>query len=55
MERSEADRLKQESFFQRLIRRPEIGAFVVMMLIIIVLSIASEGRAFNALGLKKFL
>ena len=47
VERSEADRLKQENFFQRLVRRPEIGAFIVMMLIIIVLAVASEGRAFN--------
>jgi simple sugar transport system permease protein len=51
-DRSETDRLQEETTFQRLIRRPEIGAFVVMMIIIVALAIASEGRAFNALGLK---
>ncbi len=51
-DRSEADRLKQETRLQRLIRRPEIGAFIVMVVIIIALAIASDGKAFNALGLK---
>lgn len=50
--RSESDRLKQESLLQRLVRRPEIGTFIVMMVIIVSLAIASDGRAFNALGLK---
>ncbi|MCP4382805.1 MAG: ABC transporter permease [Hyphomicrobiales bacterium] len=49
---SESDRLQQETWVQRLIRRPEIGAFVVMVVIIIALTIASDGKAFNALGLK---
>lgn len=49
---SEADRLQKETRFQRLIRRPEIGAFIVMVVIIVALFIASEGKAFNALGLK---
>ena len=49
---SEADRLSKETTFQRLLRRPEMGAFVVMVVIIIALSIASDGKAFNALGLK---
>ncbi len=49
---SEADRLQQESRFQKLIRRPEIGAFVVMIVIIVALAVASNGKAFNALGLK---
>lgn len=35
-----------------MIRRPEIGSFVVMIIIIVALAIASEGKAFNALGLK---
>lgn len=52
VDRSESDRLKQESGFQRMIRRPEIGSFVVMIVIIIALAIASDGKAFNALGLK---
>ena len=38
--------------FKRLIRRPEIGAFVMMVIIIVALAIASDGKAFNALGLK---
>ncbi len=49
---SESDRLVEETRFQRLIRRPEIGAFIVMIVIIIALAIASEFKAFNALGLK---
>ncbi len=51
-ERSEADRLVQETWFKRTIRRPEIGAFVVMVFIIAALAMASDGRAFNALGVK---
>ena len=51
-ERTEADRLKQESKFARLFRRPEIGSFTVMVVIIVALLIASDGRAFNPLGLK---
>lgn len=51
-DRSEADRLTQESWLQRTIRRPEIGSFVVMIIIIVALAIASDGKAFNALGLK---
>ncbi|MEL7126505.1 MAG: ABC transporter permease [Pseudomonadota bacterium] len=35
-----------------MIRRPEIGAFIVMMVIIVALAIASDMKAFNALGLK---
>ena len=49
---SESDRLVEETRFQRLIRRPEIGAFIVMVVIIVALAIASDGKAFNALGLK---
>lgn len=37
---------------QRLVRRPEIGSFAVMVVIILALAIASNGNAFNALGLK---
>jgi len=51
-DRSEADRLQKETWFQRMVRRPEIGAFVVMIVIIVALAIASDGKAFNALGLK---
>ena len=51
-DRSESDRLQQESWIQRTVRRPEIGAFVVMLIIIVALAIASDGKSFNALGLK---
>ena len=51
-DRSESDRLQQESWFQRILRRPEIGAFIVMLIIIVALAMASNGKAFNALGLK---
>ena len=51
-DRSEFDRLQTENWFQRTVRRPEIGAFIVMMIIIVALAIASNGKAFNALGLK---
>lgn len=51
-DRSESDRLQQENWLQRTIRRPEIGAFIVMAVIIVSLLIASDGKAFNALGLK---
>ena len=51
-ERNESDRLQDESWIQRMIRRPEIGSFIVMIIIILALGLASEGKAFNALGLK---
>ena len=51
-DRSESDRLQQENWLQRTVRRPEIGAFIVMMIIIVALAMASGGKAFNALGLK---
>ncbi len=51
-DRSESDRLAKETWLQRLVRRPEIGAFIVMVVIIVALAIASDGKAFNALGLK---
>ena len=49
---SESDRLKQETWFQQILRRPDIGSFAVMIVIIIALTFASDGKAFNALGLK---
>lgn len=51
-DQGESQRLKKETWLQRMIRRPEIGAFCVMIFIIVALAIASEGRAFNALGFK---
>ncbi|MBF9023002.1 ABC transporter permease [Rhodobacterales bacterium LSUCC1028] len=51
-DQSEANRLQQETAFQKILRRPEIGSFVVMIIIIAALAIASDGKAFNPLGLK---
>ena len=51
-ELSESDRLQAETWLQRTLRRPEIGSFAVMVVIVFALAIASEGKAFNALGLK---
>lgn len=51
-DRNESDRLQQETRLKRLIRRPEIGAFLLMLIIILALAIASDMKAFNALGLK---
>jgi len=53
--RSERDRLDQGGFFRRLIRRPEVGVFAVMLLVIISIGFASDGNAYNALGLKNNL
>ena len=46
-DRSESDRLQQENWFQRTVRRPEIGAFIVMMIIIVALAMASGGKALS--------
>ena len=54
-ERSESDRLKKRGVFGSLLRRPEIGAFIVMVATILAVGIASDGKAFNALGLKNNL
>jgi hypothetical protein len=45
-DRSEADRLVRESGLQRLLRRPEVGAFSVMLVIVVALAIASDFKAF---------
>ena len=36
-ERNESDRLQNETWLQRMVRRPEIGSFIVMILIILLL------------------
>jgi simple sugar transport system permease protein len=51
-DKNESGRLKQETAIEKLLRRPEIGSFVVMLVIIVALAIASDGKSFNALGLK---
>jgi len=50
--RSEADRLNKGGVFKTLSRRPEVGAFVVMLVVVVAIAMASNGNAFNALGLK---
>jgi len=54
-DRSESDRLKRESTFMQMVRRPEAGSFVVMMIVIILIFWASKSQAFNALGIKNNL
>ena len=54
-DRSESDRLKHESTLIRLLRKPEAGAFVVMMVVVVLIAIASKGNAFNALGIRNNL
>ncbi len=53
--RKEADRLQKGGVFSQMKRRPEVGSFLVMMAVIIAIAIASDGNAFNALGLKNNL
>jgi simple sugar transport system permease protein len=53
--RSEADRLKKRGGLSALTRRPEVGAFVVMVLVVLAIGFASNGNALNALGLKNNL
>lgn len=53
--RREADRLRKGGVFAQLVRRPEVGAFLVMVVVIVAIAFASNGNAFNALGLKNNL
>jgi len=50
--RREQDLLHKGGAVRRLLRRPEIGSFTVMILVILAIGIASGGNAFNPLGLK---
>ncbi len=52
---SESDRMTQESRLVRLLRRPEAGSFFVMLFVIVAIGVASNGNAFNALGIKNNL
>ncbi len=54
-QRSEADRLNKGGVLDQLKRRPEVGSFIVMMVVIVAIGFASHGNAFNALGLKNNL
>jgi simple sugar transport system permease protein len=53
--RTEADRLKQGGRLRVMLRRPETGAFIVMIAVIVAIAIATSGNAFNPLGLKNNL
>jgi len=62
--RTEADRLKKSGFFGSLVNRPEIGAVMVMILVLVALGMASggltggaawnplDGTAYNPLGIR---
>lgn len=50
--RTEADRLTRETGVRALMRRPEAGAFIVMVVAVVLITWASEAKAFNPLGLK---
>jgi simple sugar transport system permease protein len=53
--RTEADRLRRGGVLAALMRHPEFGAFAVMVIVIAAIGFASNGNAFNALGLKNNL
>lgn len=53
--RNESDRLQKGGRLAGLRRRPEIGSFLVMLFVILVIGFASNGNAFNPLGLKNNL
>lgn len=53
--RSESDRLDQTSWFGRLIKKPEIGAFGGMVVLLIFLAVVAGDVVFNPLGIKNNL
>jgi simple sugar transport system permease protein len=53
--RKEADRFNKGGRLRVLLRRAEVGAFFVMVAVVVAIAIASNGVAFNALGLKNNL
>ncbi|WP_323012790.1 ABC transporter permease [Devosia sp.] len=53
--RSEVDRLNKGGTIRTLMRRPEVGAFVVMAVVIVAIAVVSGGTALNPLGLKNNL
>lgn len=53
--RSESDRLADRGWLGRMVQKPEIGAFVAMIVVIVALGWASNGLAFNALGIRNNL
>ncbi|MDE2912804.1 MAG: ABC transporter permease [Paracoccaceae bacterium] len=53
--RTESDRRAKESRFGRLIRRPEIGAFSGMVVILVFLAVVAGDVVYNPLGIKNNL
>jgi simple sugar transport system permease protein len=53
--KSESDRLVKQSTFQKLISRPEVGAFSGMMAILIILGFVAGDVVYNPLGIKNNL
>jgi len=53
--RQESDRLQQKSLLERLFKRPEIGAFVGLIVLLIFLAIVAGEVVFNPLGIKNNL
>ncbi len=53
--RKEADRFNKGGRLRVLLRRPEVGAFFVMVAVVAAIAIASNGVALNPLGLKNNL
>lgn len=53
--RKEADRFNRGGRLRVLLRRPEVGAFFVMVAVVAAIAIASNGVALNPLGLKNNL
>ena len=53
--RTEQDRMQRGSVFSKIRRRPEVGSFFVMLIVIFAIGFASDGNAFNPLGLKNNL
>ena len=53
--RRESDRLKAESSLRKLIRRPEIGSFSGMVVILVFLAIVAGDVVYNPLGIKNNL
>lgn len=53
--RSEQDRLKQGNRLERFVKRPEIGAFAGMIIIMLLLAFAAGDTVYNALGIKNNL
>lgn len=54
-QRTEADRRKKQGRFAELVQRPEIGAFAVMVVILLLLAILAGHSVFNPLGVKNNL